>query len=117
MSSFDTTIHALGLNLAVPAPDEADAENPMLQIVIPVGMILPVEVAPGQPLVVPVGTYRIPITRKVALDFGPKLIEEAEKLPEPKPQTDLVIPGGPVDEEALRKAQAVSEKFRGPKDT
>lgn len=114
MSSFDTTIHALGLSLGVPAPGEADAENPMLQVVIPTGMIIPIEVAPGQPLVVPVGTYRFPITRKMALEFGPKLVEEAEKLPEPKPQTDLVIPGGPVDDAALRKAQEVSEQFRGP---
>lgn len=113
MSSFDTTLHALGLNLAAPTPEEADPENPMLQLIIPVGTIIPIEVAPGQPLVLPIGTYRIPLPRNLALDLGPKLVEEAEKLPEPKPKSDLIVPQGPVNEDQLQRVAQTDQQFRG----
>src|SRR4051794_7283766 len=100
MSSFDTTLHALGLSLAVPGPDEVDPEAPMLQLVVTVGMILPLQITPGQPVIAPTATYRIPIPRALALDLGPKLAEAAEGLPEPVAKPDLVIPGN-VDGQGL----------------
>lgn len=111
MSSFDTTLAPLGFNLAVPAPDEADPHNPMLQIIIPVGTMAPVEVAPGQPLVIQIGTYRIPIPKQLALELGPKLVEAAETLPDPVERPDIVIPGQ-LDDEKLGQAAAVQQAIR-----
>jgi hypothetical protein len=110
MSSFDTTLSPLGLNLAI----DNNPENPMLHLVITVGAMIPIEVSPGQPLVFPTGIYRIPIPRQLALDLAPKIQEEAEKLPEPKPKTDIVVPTGPVNDDQLKKVVQTDQQFRGP---
>lgn len=112
MSSFDTTLNPLGLNLAMPDEANIDPENPSLQMVIAVGTIIPIDTGNGQPLPVPIGLYRVPIWRSLAIDLGHKLVEAGENLPEPVKRPDIALPGG-LNENAIRQAMETERRFRG----
>ena len=113
MSSHDTTLNPLGLNLAVPNEEEVDPANPLLQLIVTVGTIFPIDIGNGQPLPIPIGQYRIPIPRELAIDLGHKLVESGEGLPERVEKPDIALPGGPLNEKAIAEAAAAEQRFRG----
>src|SRR4051812_31736845 len=47
----------------------------------------------GQPLMVPVNRYQVPMGKASILRLIEALTEAAEKLPDPKPQSNLIIAG------------------------
>jgi hypothetical protein len=108
MSAFDITLSPVGLNLAVPNEAEIEAGNTVVQIVVPVGMMLPFEGAPGQPMVAPVGVIRIPVPRELGIDFGKKIAEACEAMP---PTSQIEIASG-LNEEALKNAAVAERRMR-----
>ena len=84
---FDSTIQAFDIQI-IPIPDE-DGPHIILQFIL--GLVIP---GPqGQKGVLPAGAIKVPIGREMAINKAKELLEAAEALPEPKPESDLVIAG------------------------
>ena len=47
----------------------------------------------GQKGILPAGAIKVPIGREMAINKAKALLEAAEALPEPKPESDLIIAG------------------------
>lgn len=88
----DTTIQAF--NIEIPEVTEGDEH---LFLVALTGIPTPFPGPSGQPVVLMGGIYRIPISKQAALEVAKALREQAEKLPDPKPASNIVIPGSPGD--------------------
>lgn len=105
--SFDTTIQPLGLDLGSNDPDSLEpGEEGLITLSITSGLMIPIQVQPGQPLVVPDGVYRLPLTPDLARELGEKLIEESAKFPD-KPKIDVA-----TSLEGLDQAHAFERKIR-----
>jgi hypothetical protein len=84
---FDATIQAFDIQI-IPVPDE-DGPHVIVQLIT--GLVVP---GPGnQKGVLPAGAIKVPIGRKVAINKAKELLEAAESLPEPKPESDLIVAG------------------------
>jgi hypothetical protein len=55
----------------------------------------------GQPVPLVSGVYKVPMGKQAALELAASLTEAAEKLPDPKPQSNLVVPGSMQDAERI----------------
>lgn len=88
----DTTIQAL--NIEIPEVNEGDDH---LTFVAITGLPTPFPGPNGQQVVLMGNVYRIPMHKQAALEVAEALRVQAEKLPDPKPQSNLVIPGSPGD--------------------
>lgn len=84
----DTTIQAL--NIEIPEVNDGDEH---LTLVAIQGIPTPFPNQSGQPVVLLSGIYRIPMGKQAALEVAEALRTQAEKLPDPKPQSNIVIPG------------------------
>jgi hypothetical protein len=72
----------------ISVPDE-DGPHIVLQFIT--GLVVP---GPGgQKGVLPAGAIKVPIGREMAITKAKELLEAAEALPEPKPESDLIIAG------------------------
>lgn len=47
----------------------------------------------GQKGILPAGVIKVPIGRDMAINKAKALLEAAESLPEPKPESDLIVAG------------------------
>ena len=47
----------------------------------------------GQKGILPAGAIKVPIGREMAINKAKELLEAAESLPKPKPESDLIIAG------------------------
>lgn len=84
---FDASIQAFEIQV-IPIPDE-DSPHVILQLLL--GMTIP---GPGgQKGVLPAGAIKVPVGREMAIKKAKELLEAAESLPEPKPESDLIITG------------------------
>ncbi len=82
---FDVSIQPLKFDF-VSVPEESHL---IIQVVT--GMVLP---GPqGQKGVLPAGAIKIPIGREQAIATAKEMLEAAEALPEPPPESDLVVVG------------------------
>lgn len=82
---FDTSIQAFDIQII---PIEEDSHL-ILQFLL--GLVVP---GPqGQKGVLPAGAIKVPIGREMAINKAKELLEAAEALPEPKPESDLIIAG------------------------
>ena len=82
---FDCSIQAFDVQI-VSVPDESHI---ILQFIT--GLVVP---GPqGQQGILPAGAVKIPVGRQMAIDKAKELLEAAEALPEPKPESDLVVVG------------------------
>ncbi len=82
---FDVTTQAFDVAI-IPVPDE---ESPHVVLQLLLGITIP---GPqGQKGVLPAGSIKVPIGREMAINKAKELLEAAEALPEPKPESDLVV--------------------------
>ena len=82
---FDTSYQAIKVEV-IPIPEESHL---ILQFIV--GSSLP---GPqGQMGVLPAGAVKIPMGREQAIAKAKEILEVAEALPEPKPESDLVVVG------------------------
>lgn len=88
-------------------PDE-DSPHVILQLIT--GLVIP---GPdGQRGVLPAGAIKVPIGRQIAINKAKQLLETAETLPKPKPESDLVVAGS-MDQ--VKRAAEMDKAFRsGP---
>jgi len=106
--AFDAVVQPLGVNIISPNPDELQpGQAPEIQVAITIGLMLPFQQAPGQPLMVPLGTIRVPFEPGVAKEIGEKMAEEGGKFP-PRPNLDIAN-----SLEGLDQTQAFQQKLRG----
>lgn len=84
---FDVSTQAFEIQI-VPVPDE-DGPHVILQLLL--GMTIPGPA--GQKGILPAGAIKVPIGREMAINKAKELLEAAEGLPEPKPESDLIIAG------------------------
>jgi hypothetical protein len=89
---FDTTLQVFSLDLAtvLPEVDESGQTQgtPHLVLAMVTGIAIP---TPEGRQVLPVGVIRVPLGRELAIAKAQELLEAAEALPEPKPESDLAI--------------------------
>jgi hypothetical protein len=84
---FDVTTQAFEIQI-VPVPDD---EGPHVILQMLLGLTIP---GPqGQKGILPAGAIKVPIGREMAINKAKELLEIAEALPEPKPESDLIIAG------------------------
>lgn len=100
---FDASIQAFDVQV-VPVPDE-DSPHVILQLLL--GLTIP---GPGgQKGILPAGAIKVPIGREMAINKAKELLEAAEALPEPKPESDLIIAG---DMSQAKQAVEMDEAIR-----
>lgn len=106
--AFDVTLQPMAVDLITPDPEKVSAdEPPQITLAVTVGLVLPFQQAPGQPLVVPLGVVRIPFSPGIAKQVGEKLAEDGAKFPE-KPNIDIANTLQGVDQ-----VVAADRKLRG----
>lgn len=71
---------------------------------------LSIPVGPGQVMPLPGGRVRIPMGKEAALDFLQRVQTDVETMPDPKPESDLVVASNMAGVDQAMKAAA---KFRG----
>lgn len=82
---FDTSIQAFDIQV-IPVEEESHL---ILQFIL--GLVVP---APnGQKGLLPAGAIKVPVGREMAIAKAKELLEAAEALPEPKPESDLIVAG------------------------
>jgi hypothetical protein len=82
---FDSTIQTHQFDI-LPIPDE-EQPHLLLQFILGLGVPGP----NGQIGILPAGALKIPIGREMAIAKAKQLLEAAESLPEPKPESDLIV--------------------------
>ena len=101
---FDTSIQAFDVQV-IPVPDE-DGPHVILQFLL--GMTIP---GPqGQKGILPAGALKVPIGKEMAINKAKQLLEAAESLPDPKPESDLVVVGN------MGQADQIAEMDRQVRD-
>src|SRR5688572_2527210 len=88
----DTTLQAIDVRCL---PVEDGAEHAVVAVMT--GLGTPFGGPNGQPVILPLDIYRIPVTKGAVKELIDSLQEAYEKLPDPKPQSNLVVPGNPND--------------------
>ena len=78
---------------ALPVEEGADH----LVVAMLCGIQTPFAGPDGQPVVMPTKVYRVLLGKNAAQEVIDSLAAEAEKLPEPKRPSNLVVPGSPAD--------------------
>jgi hypothetical protein len=82
---FDTSIQAFDIQI-ISVEEESHL---ILQFIL--GLVVPGPA--GQKGILPAGAIKVPIGREMAINKAKELLEAAEALPEPKPESDLIIAG------------------------
>ena len=100
--SFETTLQVIGMEVQA-TPDESRVD-----LVIMPGIMIPV--GPEQVIPVPAGLYRVPMGKAAALKHGQELLDAAEAMPDPKPDSGLVVANNLT---AVEKAAQQARKLRG----
>jgi hypothetical protein len=101
---FDTSIQAFDVQV-IPVPDE---EGPHVILQFLLGMTIP---GPqGQKGILPAGALKVPIGKEMAINKAKQLLEAAEALPDPKPESDLVVVGN------MGQADQIAEMDRQVRD-
>lgn len=91
----DATLQAI--NVGVFEPEEG-AEH--VTVVIVTGLALPLaDPTTGQQVIVPDNQYRVPLQKTAAQALIDGLTKAIDKLPDPKPQSNIVVPGSMDDVE------------------
>lgn len=88
----DTTLQVLDIR-ALPVNDGEEH----VTLAMLVGIQTPFAGPDGQPVPLITGVYKIPLSKSAAQEVINSLTEESEKLPDPKRQSDLIVPGSPAD--------------------
>jgi hypothetical protein len=82
---FDASIQAFDIQV-IPVEEESHL---ILQFLL--GLVVP---GPqGQKGILPAGAIKVPVGRQMAIDKAKEILAAAEALPEPKPESDLIIAG------------------------
>lgn len=106
--SFDVTLQPLSVNIGAPDPDSLEpGQEAEITFAITVGLMLPFQQAPGQPVVVPLGMVRIPLSPGASRDIGKSMVEAGEKFPD---RPNLAVA---QSLEGVDQAQAFEQKLRG----
>lgn len=106
--AFDVTLQPLTVNILAPDPEQlAPDETAQILFAVTVGLQLPFEQAPGQPIVVPLGMVRIPFAPGVSVEIGKSMVENGERFPD-KPSIDIAR-----SLDGLDQAQRFERKLRG----
>lgn len=94
-------------DISVPSQEAVDAGvDSEAMVTIVAGMPLPIpDPSTGGPVVIPLIHLQFPLAKEHLLKLGELAIEKAEELPDPKPQSDLVI--AQSMQEADQAAQAL----------
>lgn len=88
-----TTLQAIAVGVEEP-PEGAE----LAEIGILTGLTLPMaHPQTGQPVIVPDGQYLVPLQKSTVAALIGQLQAAHDKLPDPKPQSNLVVPGSPND--------------------
>jgi hypothetical protein len=106
---FDATIQPISFDI-VAIPDE---EQPHLLLQFLMGIKVP---GPqGGIALLPTGAVKVPLGKAVSLSKAEEIKEAAEGLPDPKPESDLIIAQNlaGVEEEAAERARVDSEIRKG----
>jgi hypothetical protein len=78
--------------------DEPPEGAELAELVIVTGLGLPMaHPQTGQQMIVPDGQYVVPLQKETVAALIEQLQKAYDKLPEPKPQSNLVVPGNPQD--------------------
>jgi hypothetical protein len=104
MFSEDTTLQVIDIR-ALPV-NEGDEHVTLAMLT---AVQTPFAGPDGQPVVLPVKVYKVPLNKTSAQELIESLRDESDKLPDPKRPSDLIVPGSPADVD--RAAQALG-KFR-----
>ena len=88
----DTTLQVIDIR----ALDVSEGDE-NVTLVMMVGLATPFAGPDGQPVILPVKIYRVPMSKQASLELIQSLTEETEKLVEPKRPSGLVVPGSPAD--------------------
>lgn len=83
----ETTLNIIGINFVL----SQDPDESSLRVAFVTGMPLPIPGPDGGPLQVPSGQYLIPLNKDMAIQLADRLREEAEKLPDEKPKSDIQV--------------------------
>jgi len=108
---FDATIQPISFDI-VAIPDE---EQPHLLLQFLMGVKVP---APnGAIALLPTGAVKAPLGKEVAITKAKEMLEAAESLPDPKPDSGLIVAGasdlGAVQAEAEERAKVEREIREG----
>lgn len=103
---FDSTIQAFDIQV-IPVEGESHL---ILQFLL--GLVVP---GPqGQKGILPAGAIKVPVGREMAINKAKELLEAAEALPEPKPESGLIVPSDVNEAQAIAEQQAqINQAFRG----
>lgn len=103
---FDASIQAFDIQV-IPVEEESHL---ILQFLL--GLVVP---GPqGQKGVLPAGAIKVPVGREMAINKAKELLEAAEALPEPKPESGLIVPSDVGEAQAIAQQQAqMNQAFRG----
>jgi hypothetical protein len=92
----DTTLQVI--NIGVPDLEEGEE---LATLLIVTAMMMPVvDPQTGRPLgqvPVPDGQYRVPLQKDAVRQVAERLLEVHEQMPDPKPESNIVVPGSPAD--------------------
>jgi hypothetical protein len=102
---FDVSLQAFDIQI-IPVEEESHL---ILQFLL--GLVVP---GPqGQKGVLPAGAIKVPVGRDMAITKAKELLEAAEALPEPKPDSGLIVPNDANEAQALAQQQAqMNQAFR-----
>jgi hypothetical protein len=88
---------------------EVNEGEELVTVIMVTGLPTPFPGQNGQQIVLPTGVYRAPLSKAAAIELRDTLNEAIENVSDPKPVSDLFIPGSPADvdrvAENLRKFQ------------
>lgn len=95
---FDSTLSVVNTNVLV---DEGADHAELIYVI---GMMLPLQMQPGAPpLIAQAGVIRVPMNKAALLDHAEKMVEAAEKLPDERPPSSIILPTGPDDAERVAR--------------
>lgn len=96
-------------DIAVPPEEAINAGvEPEAMVTIVAGMPLPIpDPTTGGPVVIPFIHLQFPLAKEHLLKLGELALEKAAELPDPKPQSDLVIAGN------MQQAEQAAQALQG----
>lgn len=80
---FDGTVQSIRMDIL------SETDHVILQFLLAITIPGP----KGPQGILPAGVLKIPLSREDAIEKAKELLEAAEALPEPKPESDLVVVG------------------------
>lgn len=103
---FDASIQAFEIQV-IPVEEESHL---ILQFLL--GLVVP---GPqGQKGVLPAGAIKVPVGREMAIKKAKEILEAAEALPEPKPDSSIIVSGDVEGAQRVAEQQAqMDQAIRG----